>query len=301
MKNNINSLGDKSFKRFNTSVKLFFNVLIILMIGEYLVAQSQPVFPNTQVLVQGTANQPGAVYRIDDVALNVNGSTQDVDALLTLVSFTGTPVVGDVDNTQFVQNRFEPTITYDTAGEAVRWRMQFIVAGSSDSNIADAVPVPLDTYTLEIIDLDAQEWAEVIVPQSYELAGTAQPETIITTSAGTIPNSIRFTSANITNPGVNTANTRSIVKVNYVNVSVVDFTLGRDNADPSITRNISVGFLGEVTFSNPNTVVVNTPPSVVNSSTSTTINTASNSVNLLTGASDNEGNIDSSTIYLLIS
>ncbi|WP_157486483.1 T9SS type B sorting domain-containing protein [Maribacter forsetii] len=299
MKKNINNLEDKSFKRFNTSVKLFFTVLIILMIGEDLVAQSQPVFPNTQVLVQGTANQPGAVYRIDDVALNVNGSTQDVDALLTLVSFTGTPVVGDVDNTQFVQNRFEPTITYDTAGEAVRWRMQFIVAGSSDANIADAVPVPLDTYTLEIIDLDAQEWAEVIVPQSYELAGTAQPETIITTSAGTIPNSIRFTSANITDPGVSTANTRSIVKVNYVNVSVVDFTLGRDNADPSTTRNISVGFLGEVTFSNPNTVVVNTPPSVVNSSTSTTINTASNSVNLLTGASDNEGNIDPSTIYLL--
>ncbi|MBU2939614.1 hypothetical protein KO494_08675, partial [Lacinutrix sp. C3R15] len=276
---------------------LFFFLLLFSIIN--VSAQSYPIFPNSQFLIDGTANQPGAVYLIEDVVTAGNGADFDVDAVLRIVSFTGTPVVEGVDDTQFVQNRFEPVITYDTPGEAVRWRIEFIIAGSADTNIDDAVAYSLDSYTLEIIDLDAEEWAEVIVPDSYELAGTSQPQTIITASAGVIPNSIRFTSANITDAGVSTLNTRSIVKVNYTNVNVVDFTLGRDNDDPLNTRNISISFLGEVVFLNPYVVEVNGPPVVQDQTGSTAHNTPTSSIDLLSGASDPENNIDATTIFLV--
>ena len=259
-------------------------------------AQSNPIFPNNQTLVSGTANQPGAVYLIEDVELTGNGGAFDVDAILTIVSFTGTPTINSVDDTQFVQNRFEPVINYTVAGQAVRWRMEFIVANSADSDLSDAVSFPLDSYTLEIIDLDAEEWAEVIVPDSYELAGTAQPQTIITAASGVVPNSIRFTSANITDIGVSTTNTRSIVRVNYTNVSVVDFTLGRDNNDPVTTRNISVGFLGEVTFATPNVVVVNEAPVVIDNLGNTISSNSAFSANVLVGSSDADSNLDPSTV-----
>ncbi len=280
--------------------KRFFLIAFTFILGTLSsFGQSQPIFPNNQALLTGVANQPGAVYLVQDVELAANGTATNVDALLSIVSFTGAPVIGNVDNTQFVQNRFEPTITYDPAGEAVRWRMEFIVAGTADANIADAVAYPLDQYTLEIIDLDAQEWAEVFVPSSYELAGANQPETIITAAAGALPNTIRFTSANITDAGVSTANTRSIVKINYNNVSVVDFTLGRDSNAPNTTRNISVGFLGEVTFGNPFIVTVNNPPVVVDQNASTDFDTPSNPINLLSGSSDPENNINNASVFLV--
>ena len=262
-------------------------------------AQTKPIFPNTQELVSGVDNQPGAIYLIRDVELASETGSFNADALLTIVSFTGNPVIGNVDNTQFVQNRFEPTITYPTAGDAVRWSFEFIIADSADTNVADAVPFPLDSYTLEIIDLDAQEWAEVFVGTSYELEGAANPGTIITVTPGAQPNSTRFTSSNITDAGVSENNTRSIVRVNYVNTSVVDFTLGRDNTDPSTTRNISIGFLGEVNFSSPAVTNVNTAPTVINQSAMTGFNLASAPINLLNGATDPENNIDPTSIFIV--
>ncbi|WP_299050440.1 hypothetical protein, partial [uncultured Polaribacter sp.] len=264
-----------------------------------LFGQSNPIFPNTQRLVQGTDLQPGAVYIVDDVELSANGTPTNVDAILRIVSFTGTPTVESIDITQNLLNRFEPSITYDTAGEAVRWQMEFVVAGSADVNLNEAVPFPLDNYTLEIIDLDAEEWAEVVVPNSYELAGTGPPETIITVAPGSlVPNSIRFTSIDETDPGVSVTNTRSVVRINYENVSVVDFTLGRDNNDPNTTRNISVGFLGEVVFGAPVTTTINSPPTVQDNLGNVVDQDENFTGNILTGSNDVDGNLDPNTIVL---
>ncbi|WP_299015525.1 Ig-like domain-containing protein, partial [uncultured Polaribacter sp.] len=264
--------------------------------------QATPTFPNTQTLIQGTANQPGAVYLVENVDIDVNGTTTDVDALLRIVSFTGTPTVQAVDDTNAVQNRFEPMIDYDTAGEAVRFQIEFIIANSADAangGVSAAVPFPLDNFTVEIIDVDAQEWIEVLVPDSYELAGTGLPETIITVAPGALPNSTRFTSSDITDTGISVNNTRSIVKINYQNVSVVDFTLGRDSNEPITTRDISLSFLGEVTFTNPNVVSTNSPPVVANKPGNTTQVNQTEIINLLTGASDPDANLDAGSVILL--
>ncbi|WP_166387716.1 T9SS type A sorting domain-containing protein [Polaribacter sp. 11A2H] len=259
--------------------------------------QSTPIFPNSQVLKQGIDKRPGAKYLIQDVQLKANGSLYDVDAILSIVSFIGTPTIVSIDDTQFVKNRFEPVITYSQPNQAVRWRIEFIAAGSADSNINDAVVFPLDSYTLEIIDLDAGEWAEVIVPDSYQLASP----TIISATPGTsVANSTRFTSeTNTTDQSVSIDNTRSIVRINYTNVSVVDFTLGRNNNVPNITRNISVGFLGEVVFTRPVVVEVNEPPVVINNLNNIIISNTTFTKNVLNGSSDPDGNLAPETITLI--
>ncbi|RCS27305.1 hypothetical protein DUT90_04110, partial [Polaribacter sp. WD7] len=287
-------------KRIRILVKnIVFSFSVLLLGGLNLFGQSNPIFPNTQRLVQGTDLQPGAVYIVDDVELSANGTPTNVDAILRIVSFTGTPTVESIDITQNLLNRFEPSITYDTAGEAVRWQMEFVVAGSADANLNEAVPFPLDNYTLEIIDLDAQEWAEVIVPNSYQLEGATPPGTIISVAPGSIvPNSIRFTSANVTDTGVSASNTRSVVRINYENVSIVDFTLGRDNATPNTTRNISVGFLGEVVFGTPVTTTINNPPTVQDNLGNIVDQDQNFTGNILTGSNDPDGNLDPNTIIL---
>ncbi|WP_340914425.1 T9SS type A sorting domain-containing protein [Polaribacter butkevichii] len=266
---------------------------LFLLAFQNVSGQNHPIFPNTQILKQGLDKQPGAIYLIEDVQIAANGSDINVDALLKIISFTGTPVISNIDQTQFVEDRFEPIITYDTPGEAVHWQIEFIIAGSADSNLNDAITFPLESYTLEVIDLDAGEWVEVS-PNSYELAAT----TIITASPGTI-NSTRFNSeTNTTDESVSIANTRSIVKLNFENVGILDFALGRNNNVPSTLRNISVGFLGEVVFSNPTVVVVNSPPVVVNSLNNTIIANNTFSKNVLTGSSDPDGDLDKNTVTL---
>ncbi|MDT0556946.1 Ig-like domain-containing protein, partial [Patiriisocius hiemis] len=296
-------------KLFTQSTKnsfLFFLTTFLFFLSPLLVfGQATPSFPNTQTLISapGTANQPGAIYLVEDVEIAANGTPTDVDALIYIVSFIGTPTVVNVDTTQDNVNRFEPSITYDSAGEGVQFRIVFIVAGTADTDVNDAVIYPLDAFALEIIDNDAEEWAEVVIPDSYTLESATPPGTIITPNPGSFypagSGAIRFNSANITDPGVDPASTRSIVVVNYTNVSEVNFVLGRDNNDPVQTRNISIGFLGEVTFGTPSTTTINNPPTVVNQSTTTAFNTATASVPLLNGATDPENNIDPTTITLI--
>ena len=141
------STKENKFTAVFTSSVLFV-LMLFAVTNSY--GQETPIFPNNQVLVSGTLNQPGSVYRFSDVSLTVNGGTLDVDALVTLVGFTGTPTVNAVDGTTAVVNRFEPSITYDTPNEAVTWNMQFIVADSSEPNLADAIPIPLDLSLIHI-------------------------------------------------------------------------------------------------------------------------------------------------------
>ncbi|WP_188476194.1 Ig-like domain-containing protein, partial [Dokdonia pacifica] len=279
-----------------------YSVLCVLTLFATIPAYSQetPIFPNNQVLVSGTINQPGSVYRFSDVSLTVNGGTIDVDALVTLVGFTGTPTVNTVDGTTAILNRFEPSITYDTANEAVSWSIQFIVADSSEPNLADAVPIPLDSFTMEVIDNDAGEFVIATTPASYELEAGGFPNSIIVAGAPT-GGTIRFDSFNVTDPGVSELNTRSIIRLNYVNTNTINFTLGRTNADPFTTRQISIGFLGEVVFGNPAVVVTNEPPVVVdNFGNVVEVNSTGNTpINVLTGSSDPDGNLDVSSVTLI--
>ncbi|WP_158839079.1 T9SS type A sorting domain-containing protein [Polaribacter sp. L3A8] len=287
------NLKTASKLKLNKAHYLIISTLFLLAF-QNVSGQNHPIFPNTQILKQGLDKQPGAIYLIKDVQIGANRSDINVDALLKIVSFTGTPVISNIDQTQFVEDRFEPIITYDTPGEAVHWQIEFIIAGSADSNLNDAITFPLESYTLEVIDLDAGEWVEVS-PNSYELAAS----TIITASTGTI-NSTRFNSeTNTTDETVSITNTRSVVKLNFENVGIVDFALGRNNNQPDIQRNISVGFLGEVVFSNPTVVVVNSPPVVVNSLNNTIIANSTFSKNVLTGSSDPDGDLDQNTVTLI--
>ncbi|MFS4483351.1 Ig-like domain-containing protein, partial [Hyunsoonleella sp. 2307UL5-6] len=292
-------------KQLNGIFQIFFRSFTIALLflfcfsSALVFAQETPQFPNTQVLVDGTDGQPGATYLVENVSLQVNGGTFDVDALISIVSFTGTPTVQNIDETQAALNRFEPSITYDTAEEAVEWNIQFIVANSADTNIANAVSIPLDSFSMEIIDMDAEEFTIVSIPASYELEGQTPPGTIISQVTTDPTSTLEFRSQDITDAGVSANNTRSVIRLNYENVSSINFTLGRANNDPNQTRNISIGFLGEINFGSPTTVITNAPPVVSNKSTSTNQGVPTTLLNLLVDATDPDNNIDITSVVLI--
>ena len=108
LKKNIKAFSN--MKILNKKYLILIFILCLLSIFN-IKAQSNPVFPNTQRLVDGTDLQPGAVYIVDDVELSANGTPTNVDAILRIISFTGAtadpldlPVVESIDITQNVQN-----------------------------------------------------------------------------------------------------------------------------------------------------------------------------------------------------
>jgi len=304
--NVLNSIKPMKIFTIFSRLKFIISICFILFSFESILGQAIPIFPNPAgqpTLVSGTDLQPGAVYLYQDVALNVNGGTLDVDALFTIVNTIGTGTVNIIDRTLATtpintENRFEPELQYNIDGDAITWQIEFIIAGTADTDIADAVPIAIDSYSLEIIDLDAGEFAEVLVPDSYVLEGDGSS---IITDIPLGGGNILFQSANTTVVGIDPADTQAAVQVNYTNVSRVLFTLGRINIAPSLARDVSISFTGEVNFNIENTVVVNTPPVVINNTGNTVIenSTGNPAINVLTGATDAEFNLDTSTLRLL--
>jgi len=284
------------FSRLKFIVFIYF----ILFSFESVLGQETPVFPNPAVqpaLVSGIDLQQGAVYLYQDVALNVNGGTLNVDALVTIVNTRGTATVNIIDRVlSTTPINFEPILQFNIDGDAVTWEFQFIIAGTADANIANAVPIVLDSFSLELLDLDGNEFAEVLVPDSYVLEGDGSSIITDTPLGG---GNILFQSTSA--GGFLIPALETTVRINYTNVSRAIVTFGRINVAPDLTRRLSISFQGEIDFNIENTVVVNTPPVVVNNTGNTVLenSTGNPAINVLTGATDAEFNLDATTVRLI--
>ncbi len=262
-------------------------------------AQNKPVFPNTEVLVSGIDLQVGAVYLVEDVQLDANGVSGDsVDALITIVdTIYGANLhpTRDLDGTFAHINRFEPKVEYLDDEAAIRFQIHFIVAGSADSDVADAVPFVLEDFTMELVGVADYEWAEVMVSSAYVLEGDGN---IFTVSPGTvIPNATRFTSDG-TDVVSDPEETEAVVSIIYRNVDCVDVLYGRHEVNVGLYKGISIGFLGQADYEEAVVTFVNDPPSVVSHMGSTVATVSTSSINLLSGASDPDNNIDVTSVLL---
>ncbi|AXT19420.1 DUF11 domain-containing protein [Flavobacteriaceae bacterium AU392] len=277
--------------------KLKVLITISLIFSSFnIFSQSTPIFPNpagVPELISGTDLQVGARYLYRDVQINVNGTGSNADALLTIIDINNI-TVNNVDSTLGVENRFEPSTTTTAAGGFVEWELIFVQSGTATA-ISDGTSIPLDSFTLEAIDVDGDEFFEVVVPDSYTLETTPASELVVSTNG----NFTRFQSDADFAAGIDVANTEFVVAVTYTNVSTVRFKNGRSISGG--LRQNSVSFLGEVNFANPNTVTVNNAPIVINNIGNTVLenSTGNSAINVLIGSSDIEGNIDSATVALI--
>lgn len=296
--------------------QFFILALTFLMVGNIgIMAQATPEFGAGQnrSLLSGTDGQQGARYLYTDVALNVNGTSTDVDAVLTIV-LTSNITIDNVDSALGVDNRFEPSTTTTAAGGFVEWELLFVESGTASAS-SDGTPILLDSYTLEAIDVDGNEFFEALVPDSYTLeagnsptpGGCPQASSATNNNLGCPTDLVvstngaytRFQSDSDFSQGINADRTEFVVALNYTNVSRVRFRNGRSTNGG--TRQNSVSFLGEVTFIVPNTVDVNDPPIVVDNTGNTVQqnSTGNSPINVLTGATDPDNNIDPSSVILI--
>ncbi|TBN13961.1 Ig-like domain-containing protein, partial [Hyunsoonleella pacifica] len=287
-------------------LSMFFSALTVF-------SQATPTFGGAQgpTLLSGTQNQQGSRYLYTDVVVNVNGSASNADAVVTIIELNNI-TVNNVDTTLGVDNRFEPSTTTTAAGGYVEWEIQFVEDGTANAS-TNGVPILVDSYTLEAIDVDGNEFFEVAVPDSYTLeAGNTPTPGGCPQGSGATNNNIgcptdlvvstngiftRFQSDSDFSAGINAARTEFVVSVIYNNISTVRFRNGR--ATSGGQRQNSVSFLGEVNFINPSITTLNSPPVVVDNLGNTISSNSQFNGNVLNGSSDPDGNLDQTTVRLI--
>ncbi|MDO5970964.1 Ig-like domain-containing protein, partial [Flavivirga aquimarina] len=280
-------------------------------------AIAQPTFGGAQgpTLLSGTLNQQGSRYLYTDVVVNVNGTTSNADAVITIIELNNI-TVNSVDTVLGVDNRFEPTTTTTADGGYAEWEIVFVEDGTANA-VTNGTPIEVDSYTLQAIDVDGNEFFEALVGDSFFLeAGTSPPTGTCPQGSGVTTNLIgcptelvvsangpftRFQSGSDFASGVHVGRTEYIVSITYSNVSTVRFRNGRSTTGSS--RLNSISFLGEVTFVTGTTDPdpTNDPPVVIDNLGHTVLENsgANGPYNVLTGSSDPDGNLDSTTVTLI--
>ncbi|KAA1243815.1 SdrD B-like domain-containing protein, partial [Aquimarina sp. RZ0] len=285
------SLGRKRLLSLMTS---FF--VVFLVCSTSLLGQVRPTFNLSQgpTLLPGSNADGtiGARYIYQDIA--VSSDNIILDAVLTINNIVDASVIS-VDTVLGVDDRFEPTTNTTAPDGFVEWQIEFVYDGTV-INAADAgVRGILDTFSMEAIDVDGNEYFEVIVPSSYVIeSGVAPPTELVVSTNGAFT---KFQSDADFAPGIDVANTEYVVRVNYENIGIAIFRNG--SSVDSNDRQNSISFLGEVTFDVTTPVVLNTPPTVVDNLNNLIVEDTNFSTNVLTGANDVDGNIDLSTTTLI--
>lgn len=140
-----------------------------------------------------------------------------VDALVTVTAIQNTQL-SNVDRVSTVNNdQLWTNLRIGSGGGYATYRVEFVETGKRD-------PVLLQNFSVNVGDIDAQQFAQFTGPTSWSLA----PNTLLNTQGGPstgIPaGAYRFYEANGT--GADDSDTRFWAQVNYGAVSAVDVTLG---------------------------------------------------------------------------
>ncbi|WP_298555212.1 Calx-beta domain-containing protein, partial [uncultured Algibacter sp.] len=250
------------------------------------------------MLANGVADeQIGAKYIYQDIEFSADGIL--IDAIVTIIDKVNMDepdaAAFTIDSTLGVDDRFEPTVNTGAGDGYVEWQVEFVLDGTVIDANDVGVRARLETFSVEAIDVDGFEYFEVIVTDSYTIEGGSSPATELVVSQN--GPWTRFQSGSPFAPGISAANTEYVVRVDYTNISTINFRNGSSN--DSNNRQNSISFLGEVTFDIENTVVVNEPPVVVDNLGNTISANSLFSTNVLTGSSDPDGNLDPTTVRLI--
>ncbi len=261
-----------------------------------MIGQVKPSFnlsAGPTLLANGPADKTiGARYIYQDVALSSDGFL--LDAVLTIEDLVDMNII-NVDTEIGLDSRFEPTTNTTAAGGYVQWRLEFLLDGTVTDATDEGVPARVDSFSLEAIDVDGFEYFAAVVTNSFTLEAANPPGTdLVVSSSGDFTT---FQSDSDFAAGISVNNTEFIVRVDYVNVSEIRFRNG--SSVNSNNRQNSISFLGEVTFGTNGTTGVNSPPTVNNSSSNTVMVNTPFSTNVLSGASDPDGNIDLTSTTLI--
>ncbi|MBT8435911.1 MAG: hypothetical protein KJP11_00940, partial [Gammaproteobacteria bacterium] len=287
-------------KRLGRALLGLFYVCLLLAVSPAN-ALVQPLFGSAQGPTLLPGSDPDltedAQYIYQNVALSTDGVP--VDAIVTIVKLKYMDIVGNtIDNVLSEDYRFEPLTNAEKDEGYVEWQIRFVQDGTVTNADDEGVPAYLDSFTLEAIDVDGEEFFEAIVTNSYTLEDSSSQPTELTVSNN--GDFTRFQSGSNSVSPISALDTQYIVRINYQNVNVISFRNGSDeeNEDDDNRQN-SVSFTGEVVFDTAQTSVLNSPPTVVDNTGNTVDVNDEFEVELLDGANDVDDNLDEKTTLLI--
>ncbi|HIP69636.1 MAG TPA: hypothetical protein EYH06_13785, partial [Chromatiales bacterium] len=271
-----------------------FGFLFLILMASTLNAAT-PVFSSAKgpTLLPGSPPDKtvGAKYIYQNVETSTDGVL--VDAILTITdmqnAFIWTSPVDDILNTD---ERFEPGIYTTAPGGYIEFQVEFVRDGTVTQASDTGVRANLGTFVMEAIDVDGEEFFEAIVTNSYTLQNPTELTAAPSPAGGGFT---RFQSGTNNQGGIGLSPDFA-VSINYENVQTIRFRYG--HAQDSGNRWNSLGFAGEITFTNPVTTTVNVAPTVVDKLGNTVQPATAFNIDLLVGANDADGNMDPSTVVL---
>jgi len=283
--------------------RILFNLFFVclLLAASPANALVQPIFGSAQGPTLLPGSDPDltedAQYIYKNVALSTDGIP--VDAIVTIVKLKDMDIVGNtIDNVLSEDYRFEPLTNADEDKGYVEWQIRFVQDGTVSNAGDQGVPAYLDSFTLEAIDVDGEEFFAAKVTNSYTLEdSSSQPTDLVVSTSGDYT---KFQSGSESVNPISALDTQYIVRINYENVHVISFRNGSDEEnDNNNNRQNSVSFTSEVTFNTPEISVINSAPTVVDNTGNTVDVNDSFVIDLLVGANDVDGNLDKKTTQLI--
>ncbi|MGO4867440.1 Ig-like domain-containing protein, partial [Flavobacterium sp. W21_SRS_FM7] len=278
MTHNYSNFFIKEEKKFQ---KYF--LFIVALFTFFTASAQKPVF-NNPTLIFGKDRTEGSKYLYEKVS-KIDGN--DIDAVVTITDISNASII-DVDNSKngngLYLDRFQPVITinggYRSSGGYVEFLFEFFKSGTR-------VPVKLDSFALEAIDVDGNEYFEAIIekPAYYKLENPTKLEVNTTVNSPFT----RFQGPTESINEISIKETKYIAVVHYPNSSSAIFRLG--SWKNSSSRQSSISF-GEVVFDYPD-------PPVANDDSKLNQEAGVVSLNVVSNDSDPNNNLDISTVDLI--
>ncbi|WP_366186111.1 gliding motility-associated C-terminal domain-containing protein [Flavobacterium ovatum] len=271
---------------FFSKKAIFITFLLVTLFVSSIISAQVPIFENpTYIDGSGTDKTAGAKYIYYNV-VTVDGVK--VDAVVTINGIKDAVLV-DVDNANngsgLLLNRFQPTIKTTKDGGYVEFIFEFYKSGTYFTS--SKLLVELNSFKLEALDIDGNEYFEAIIPSTAYY--TLNTPTTLTVSTTKTPPFTRFQGETSSVDPIKITDTPYIAVVNYPNTNTVKFRYGRSIGNSNV-RQYSLSF-GEVSFDVP------TAPVAVKDS-KTDQPTGNVSLNVTLNDSDANNNLDKGTVDL---
>jgi len=198
-------------------VKIILLSILSVTAGNYF-SSAQCVAPSmsfhSPVLISGTANQIGSVYRFPNVM-------PGVDANIKVVDLVGGAQIYNIDDSAGIgyYDAFQPYVVAPAnITSYVDWEIKFKVAGSTTDTA-------LNCFAITGVDIDGngsslQEFIEAATPGSYAL----DPFTILNFSF----DGVRSKAVSLVNniPSIDTAHREAMFQMNFKNISTLQYRNG---------------------------------------------------------------------------
>ena len=187
-------------------------------------------------LKSGTANSQGAVYLYTGIDKTFNTTTQQVDAIVTIVGKDTGVTITALDSTStsgasagntnaFIHTQLSSSSSNNDKGVTIK--IDFIVAGSFNAGTLTGTAMTLHNVRVNTYDIDGRQYQQFSLFSTARYSGAAG--SLIQANYDAVTGLIEFKSITDNNESGTTTNNSTAVQVDYAATDNVQFKIGSHN------------------------------------------------------------------------